>query len=117
MAKSILKSSRYPYIKVFIEVLQRDLKIEALVDTGFDGDISLPARLILNGKPPDGHTSWIIASGESLRAPYFFGFIKLGSYKLFVQIIVLGNEPIIGRGVLDQFKVTFDHGRNIIVEK
>lgn len=117
MAKNSLESSNFPYLKIFIKVLQRNLSREALVDTGFDGDISLPARLILNGKPPDGHTSWILANGENIRVPYYFGFIKLGDFKqIFVQITVLGNEPVIGRGITDQFRIVFDHGRKVIVE-
>lgn len=118
MAKNSLKSSHFPYLKVFIKVLKRNIKTEALVDTGFDGDISLPAELILNGEPPDGHTSWILANQEIVRAPYFLGYIKMGNLKqIFAQIIVLGKEPVIGRGFTDQFRVIFDHGKSLIVEE
>jgi hypothetical protein len=30
-------------------------------------------------------------------------------------ISVLGDEPLVGRGVTDRFAVTLDHGRRVIV--
>lgn len=28
----------------------------------------------------------------------------------------MGDEPLVGRGVTDKFKITFDHGKKVIVE-
>jgi hypothetical protein len=31
-------------------------------------------------------------------------------------ITAIGSESLVGRGVIDRFRVILDHGRNIIVE-
>ncbi len=112
-----LTSSRFPYIQITLQVLSRNLKVEALIDTGFDGDVTVPSKMILNGKPPQGYLPWTLASGAKINAPYFLGKIKIGKFKAFsVLITTLGDEPLVGRGITDRFKVTFDHGRKVIVE-
>lgn len=112
-----LVSFRFPYIRVNLSFLRRKLKTEALVDTGFDGGMILPPKMILNGEPPLGYSSWTLASGEQVNAPYFLGKVRIGKFKpVNVLITVLGDEPLIGRKVTDQFKVIFDHGKRIIVE-
>ncbi len=112
-----LTSSRFPYLQATIQVLNRNFKTEVLVDTGFDGDITMPPEMILNGKPPEGYFSWTLANGKNVSAPYFLGKVKLGKFKpLDVLITALGDEPLIGRRVTNKFKVTFDHGRKVIVE-
>ena len=49
--KKILTSARFPYIPLTVMVNKRSETIEALLDTGFDGDIILPEGLLTNGNP------------------------------------------------------------------
>ncbi|HCB22421.1 hypothetical protein A3B42_00505 [Candidatus Daviesbacteria bacterium RIFCSPLOWO2_01_FULL_38_10] len=112
-----LTSSRFPYIQVILRVLNNIFKVEALIDTGFDGDVTVPPEMILNGKSPRGYLPWTLASGTKVNAPYFLGKIKIGKFKPFnVLITALGDEPLVGRGVTDKFKVIFDHGRKVVIE-
>lgn len=112
-----LISSRFPYIRVSLHFLRRKLNIDALVDTGFDGDMIVPSKMILNGEPPRGYLPWTLANEEEVNAPYFLGKVRIGKFKpINVLITVLGDEPLIGRKVTDRFKVIFDHGKKVIVE-
>lgn len=112
-----LTNSRFPYIRVTIQVLHRNIKVEALVDTGFDGDIIVPPEMILNGKLPKGYLPWTLANGGEVNAPYFLGKVSIGKFEsINVLITVLGDEPLVGRGVTDRFKVIFDHGKKVIIE-
>lgn len=112
-----LISSRFPYIQVTLQVLNRNIKIETLIDTGFDGDITVPPEVILNGKPPQGYLPWTLANGAKINAPYFLGKVRIGKFEpIDVLITALGDEPLIGRGITDKFKVIFDHGKKVIVE-
>lgn len=112
-----LISSRFPYIRVNLSFLRRKLNTEALVDTGFDGGVILPPKMILNGESPLGYSPWTLANGEQVNAPYFLGKVRIGKFKpINVLITVLGDESLIGRKVTDKFKVIFDHGKNVIVE-
>lgn len=113
----VFVSSRFPYLKLTIKVLSRNLKVEALVDTGFSGEVVLPSEMIMNGQPPKGYSRWTLADGSTKLAPNFLGTVRIGKFKpIDVSIAVLGDEPLIGRGLTDRFKVIFDHGKKIIVE-
>ncbi len=43
--------------------------------------------------------------------------LKVGPEELAdIHITAMGDEPIIGRGIISQFTVTLDHGQRIVVE-
>ena len=46
-------STHYLYIPVTVVLNKRTETVEALLDTGFDGDLIIPEGLMTNGKPPD----------------------------------------------------------------
>ncbi|MBM2811087.1 MAG: hypothetical protein HW416_1846 [Chloroflexi bacterium] len=51
-------SVRFPYLPVVIEIDGETHSLEALLDTGFDGDIILPLQMIGKRNAPDGHQRW-----------------------------------------------------------
>lgn len=118
MAQSkILTSSRFPYLPIKVEIAQIKYGVEALLDTGFDGEIILPPHLISDGKLSKQTAICKLADNSIVEVPTYMGSIKLGREKLNrILIIVMGDEPIIGREVIKYFKVTLDHGHKIIVE-
>lgn len=114
----VFVSSRFPYLKLTIKVLSRNLKVEALVDTGFSGEVVLPPKMIMNGQPPKGYSRWTLADGSTTLAPNFLGTVKIGKFKsIGVSITALGDELLIGRGITDKFRVIFDHGKKVIIEQ
>lgn len=119
MAQSkILISSRFPYLPVKVEIGQTKYKVEALLDTGFDGEIILSPSLISNGKLSKQTAVCKLADNSIVEVPTYMGSIKLGRHTLNkILIIVMGDEPIIGREVIKHFKVTLDHGKKIILEE
>ena len=48
-------SAHFPYIPVTVTFNKRTETVEALLDTGFDGDLIIPEGLMTNGKPPDSY--------------------------------------------------------------
>ena len=51
-----------------------------------------------------------------MQAAVFRGTIQVGDFEpLPTLIIALGDEHIIGLGVLNNFTVSFDHGDRVIV--
>jgi len=57
-------SAHFPYIPVTVVLNKRIETVEALLDTGFDGDLIIPEGLMTNGKPPD-----TLVSAKSGRFP------------------------------------------------
>src|SRR5687768_14072078 len=119
--KKTLTSARYPYIPLTVVINKRSETIEALLDTGFDGDIILPEGLLTNGKPPDSYLRFTLADQAThVLAPAYLGKVEiaeLGDAGTSAAIIgVLGNEPILGRNLARRFRITLDHGRQVILE-
>lgn len=118
MAQNKVVSSHFPYLPVEITIKQHKHSLEALLDTGFDGYVVLPPGLVTNGEAPDLYESCKLADDSVIRVPIFIGSVKLGDRKLNkITFLIMGDEPIIGREVIKHFKVTFDHGQKIMLEK
>ena len=109
-------SSRFPYLPVTLRIRQFTQQFVALVDAGFDADIAVPGQFMGYG-PPDEYGRLQVADGRRVRVPSFYGTTRLGAFAPFdVLVYVLGNEPLLGRGVVDRYRVTLDHGQQVIVE-
>ncbi len=118
MAGRQITSTSYP--NLYIRVKVRGYKAEdvAIVDTGFTGHLAIP-QSIFNGNLglPDSRVYIEIANGDKVSAPVYFGIVELvGLASIPSAIIVLGNNYLLGRSVIDHFKITFDHGKRIVVE-
>lgn len=111
------KSPQFPFLPIRIRIRQREENVMALLDTGFDGDVAVPAHLLTNGDPPDGYLPWQLANGSTVLAPAFIGTVKVGSLGSYHMVIIaLGDEPLVGRGLADHFTIILDHGRELIIE-
>ena len=119
MSEKTFICQHFPYLPVTITIRNRTETIEALLDTGFDGEIIIPSGLITNGKPPDSYMRWTLADGTTVLAPSYLGKVEIadfGDAGTFAAVIsVLGDEPIIGRSLSNRFSITLDHGRRVIV--
>ena len=110
-------SHRFPYVPIRLQVRGREALVEALLDTGFDGHVVVPASLMTNGAPADTHYTWTLADGSEVSSPTYRGTVQIGSFPpVRVLISVLGDEPIIGRALTNHFSIHLDHGRQVIVE-
>lgn len=110
-------SSHFPYITIEITLKHNKHTLEALLDTGFDGYIVLPPGLITNGEAPDLYESCKLADDSIIRVPVFIGSVKVARKKFNkITFIIMGDEPIIGRKIIEHFKITLDHGVKVILE-
>jgi predicted aspartyl protease len=117
MRDGAIVSTHFPYLPLTVRVRGQSAVIEALLDTGFDGDIVVPQDFVNAGEPPDGYLHWTLADGSQVEAAAYLGTAVLGSYGPFdVVINALGDEPIVGRSFSDRFTITLDHGHQVIVE-
>ena len=72
--------------------------VDALLDTGFDGDVALPQQLVAEALP-DGYLPWVLADGSNVLAPAYEGTVQIGSTApLAAVMIALGEEPLVGPG-------------------
>lgn len=90
----------------------------ALVDTGFDGECAAPSDLVDSvAAVPDDALTWEVADGRTVEAPCYLGTVEIiGLQPMPAAITLLGHEFILGRGILDRYRVIFDHGSSVTVE-
>ena len=116
MAVERVVSERYPYLLVELRVGDQLMVVDALVDTGLDGDLVLPEQTPFE-QSADSYRSWRFADGSGVDAPVYYGTLRIGEFdQVPADIARLGRETIIGRGVIDRYLVTFDHGARVLVE-
>ena len=112
--------SRFPYLPV--RVMVGGIEIydgEALIDTGFAGDVVLPTSYLPENVPAETPGRWRMPDGNVVEAPRYSGIISVGNFPPIpfpVLVTILGDEPIIGVHVIRHFSVILDHGRRVIVE-
>jgi predicted aspartyl protease len=122
-----LTSAKYPYLPLTIRVRaskskQIELDTQALIDTGFSGDIVVPTIGELKQHPPDAYATWTMADGSEVLAPLFLGTIRFPELDedmaemVGVTVTMLGDQALIGQSVLRRFTITLDHGKQVILE-
>jgi clan AA aspartic protease len=120
---SIPVSSRFPYVSIRVIIRQtlasnqQSLDLEAMVDTGFDGGVVIPSDLLDPALTPVRQLPWSLADGSEVLLPAFLGSVQIGNLPPVTTIVMpLGDEPLIGRQVTNNYRVIFDHGNQVIVE-
>ncbi len=112
-----VESDRFPYLPVSLSLRGRKTEFEALLDTGFDGGLAVSEGAVADGQTAEWHLTACLADGSVVDVPAYLGTVQVGSLPPLTTIIItLGNEPILGRAVADQYKITLDHGQRVIAE-
>lgn len=90
----------------------------ALLDTGFTGHLAIPTSILNRDSGlPDSRIDWELADRTVIDAPVYLGTVEIVGLTLVpAGITILGTDCTLGRGVLDRFKVTLDHGQRVVVE-
>jgi len=112
----------FPYLPIHVYVgsnLRRpefEFYIEPLVDTGFDGGLAVPQRVIPDSVPSIGQSSWSLADGSKIMLPSYIGYVTIGPFQpVPVVIITINGDALLGRQVTDDYIVIFEHDSRIIV--
>jgi predicted aspartyl protease len=113
-----LVSSRFPFVPLVLAFSGQVLRIEALLDTGFDGFVIVPAGALDAIADPGDRVSWRLSDGTFLAAKSVLGTATIVDLDFDVPVVIseLGREALVGREVIDLLKLTLDHGRELIIE-
>lgn len=116
----MLVSKDYPYLQVRVTIRNFRRRFRAFLDTGFDGYLILPAQFQNQLGKPDVHIPTRFADGTGGQFPAYRGGVEIVGLGLQVaylaEVMLLGDECLMGREIINLLKVTFDHGSQIIVE-
>ncbi len=113
-------SSRFPYVWVHLAVGQShlfpeyELDIEALIDTGSSGGISIPAQLLPPTLTIAAQTIWTLADGSTVFVPTYRAYARIGNLPVVeAELITLPGQPLLGRGITNNFGLDIDHGTTV----
>ena len=111
-------SSEYPFLDVRITIRSVRIDYRALVDTGFDGYLTLPVSFAASLGVADSHAQWTLADGTPILLPEYRGGIEVAGLgtTFMARIILMGEECLLGQGIIRRLKITFDHGKQVVVE-
>lgn len=112
-------SSRYPFWEVVWQVRQHRQHDHAYADTGFKGFLNIPSRYITLLGRSQGVVRARGADGSVLFAETYIGTVEIVGLNdsVTARILALSDEFLLGRRVLDRYRVTFDRGQQLVVER
>jgi clan AA aspartic protease len=75
--------------------------VEFIIDTGFDGELSLPFRLARQlDAPLSGQATFIMANGTQRQCPYCEPVIEWAEEPRIVEVLVIEGNPLLGTQLL-----------------
>ena len=114
----MIVSENYPYVQVRLSVREQQFEVQAYIDTGFDGYVIVPDWYGLMLGLGDYVSRWRLGDGSEVEAEDYLGTAEIVGLPMAIpaRISRLGNEFMIGRGIIDHFRVTFNRGQTIEIE-
>lgn len=112
-----LVSRRVPYLPITVELGRPSRRLEALLDTDFEGDLVIPETVALGPIEVRGSRVFQMADGTEITRRIYDGNVIVGQLGAFPVVVVpLGDECFMGLRLARRFAITLDHGREIVVE-
>jgi clan AA aspartic protease len=88
---------------------QGERAVEFIVDTGFQGELALPAATIASlGLPPGGRWWAKLADDSHASVPIFSATILWDDQEVGVTVMSMGSRPLLGTELLQGFNLNAD---------
>ncbi|MBI3988866.1 MAG: hypothetical protein HY347_04535 [candidate division NC10 bacterium] len=112
-------SHRFPYLDIRWRIRGFEQQVFAYIDTGFDGFLIIPTEFATQLGDADVVSTWELGDGSLIEALDYLGEIQVVDLSPTIrsQITCIGNEFLLGLGVLTHFKVILDHGQMVEIEE
>lgn len=88
---------RFPRVTLTLSAVDGPVDVEFLVDTGFDGDLSLPPPLLarIDG-PVVSYARVVMADGSRRRIPAYEVEVEWDGERRVVEAVALDGQPLLG---------------------
>ena len=96
MIVGFVNESDEPVIKIKLVLSKGERSVNAVIDTGFNGYISVPKKLISDSDWDFlGTEEYELASGELMRERVFLGKIEIGAKSLTVFVLSSNSSDVL----------------------
>ena len=86
-----------------------EIPVSALVDTGFNAYVSLPASMVEQLRlPPLGTENVVLANADTETVEMFLGQVRWRRRRRYLPVHQIGDEPSAGTALLRQFNLSID---------
>ncbi len=112
-------SDDFPYLPIRVVVNGWATEAEALLDTGFSGEIIVPEDALPDDiGPPAYFITYRVADNRIVSSPVYYGDIEIPGLPPISDVAIgaLANRYIVGVGVMEQYRIILNRGRQVIVE-
>lgn len=87
--------THFPYLPLRLELQGQEVVTEALLDTGYDGDVVLPSRLLSPATRPTGSLVLALADSSEVEVPGYYAVAHIGAARVERAVVtVLGDLPL-----------------------
>lgn len=121
MIQGILREDGRPAIPLIIGWSLGVQEIVAIVDTGSNGEIKVPPKMVNELGLVITHVQGVLLANETMaEAPAALAFVVMEGVTEEVNVLVTQGMPVIGAGLLKRFgfKLTIDFkGNTVLLEK
>lgn len=93
--------------------------VDAILDTGFNGFLTLPLQLISNLMLPFvGTTRAALGDGSNVHMDVFEGTVRWDNHQRSVVVLAAESVALVGMSMLSGYRVTLDvqHGGSVMIE-
>ena len=93
---------RFPRISLSLPGHQGPVVIEFIIDTGFDGDLSLPQSVVNQLQTAEAEYRWIqAAAGKATPTSACEVVLDWYDEERITEVIILENAPLLGVGLME----------------
>lgn len=97
---------RHPRLRLLLPGRQEDYSVEAIVDTGFEGDLALPQPVIFAlDAALSGIDSFALADGSRLNCRVYEFLLDWNDEQRPVEVLMLDGAPLIGTHLMEGFSL------------
>lgn len=114
----MVTSVRFPFLEVQFIVRGIRMQAWAYIDTGFDGFVIVPFDVAATLGDPDLVSTWELGDGSIAAGSDHLADIEVIGIPKTIrgQVTCLGDDWLLGLGVLNNFETTFKHRRDVEID-
>ena len=110
----------FPYVRVRISIRDWQIDALALLDTGYSGDVMIPADALPHDfGDADRILRYRVADDRITTAKTFYGEVTLPGMAPMMDVAIgaMGSRFLIGQGVIEPYIVTLVRGERVVFEE